>query len=334
MRYLIWGTGLRAEELYQANYEQLRKRDIEIIGFIDNRITQKTFHNIMVYSPQDIKQLEYDFIDIWVIHGKEDIKKQIETELNIPSERVKSVFEKYIQKLTLEYENVKQKNSQKRYERPTLELLSACVDRYEGQQWYKYAYKGFEKRKHVYWGYEWIKENIHKDASILEVACGAGGMLYHLHENGYENLAGYDIDERAIKAALDMNRITQGKLEFYVDNAISPQIKSQYDVIVWVNGMYHLPGFDLHDFFDKHILMLKDKGYFVFDMVDIKYNEVPQNEYRTDCWNKEGEKLPSEYKLRMAKDEIAAVASEYEAKLIECFDVNETVPRKVYIVER
>lgn len=332
MKYLVWGTGLRAEELFISQQEGLVRRGIEIIGFIDNNIEKKQFHNIPVYLPCEIESLDYDYIDIWVIQGKEEIEQQIKEELNIPKNKRRNIFNEYIEKLTPEYEKTLNKSGG--FKKPSLELLSVCVDRYEAQQWYKSAYKNFEIRKHAFLAYEWIRNNIKRELKILEVACGAGGMLYHLHEDGYESLVGYDIDERAVNAAVDIKSITGGKIEFYVDNARNPQVKTSYDVVVWVNGMYHLPEFRLNDFLDKHLPMVKERGYLVFDMVDSKYNEIPQNEYLTSDWNKEGVKRPTEYKLRMSAEEIEAVANNYGLRVIERYDAGGKVPRAVYILRR
>jgi len=172
-----------------------------------------------------------------------------------------------------------------------------------------------------------------KDSKILEVACGAGGMLYQLYEDGFYNLTGYDVDSKAIDVAAKLTDITNAKIALYIDNAMNPKTVSKYDAIVWVSGMYLLSDYSLERFYEKHLPMINDNGYFLFEMVDIQYNDVPWNEYRTDCWNKkDGEKFPSEYKIRMSKAEVIEVSQKYKAKIVYFFSyIDGRVPRDIYV---
>lgn len=217
---------------------------------------------------------------------------------------------------------------------PALSLVSQCVKHYDAQQWYIYAFREFKERKHAYYAYDWIKNNVNTSNKILEVACGAGGMLYQLQADGFFELTGYDYDDRAISTGKQIDLTINGKIKFYVDNAYKPVIGNSYDVIVWVNGMYHLENYSLDYFFDSHVRMLNDNGYLIFDMVDSAFNNVPQNEYCTQDWGKEGEKRPSEYLIRMSKEEVIRVAKTYNAELVKVYDVPDVIPRKVYIFKR
>ena len=330
MKYLIWGTGNKAEELYTVNSKLLIiENGIEIVGFIDNNHSKKLFHGINVYAPDEICKLEYDYIDIWVIDGYEQIRKQILEDLEISADRISNVFEELKDQAIKKY--IPQKNG---YLRPSIDLITVCTDYYRCQQWYKYAYKEFENRKHCYYAYQWIRENINKKSSILEVACGIGGMLYRLHEDGFYKLSGYDYDMKSVNAANDICNITGADIHVYCDDAKRPHIISKYDVLVWVNGMYHLENYSLNSFFDTHLVMLSKGGYIVFDMIDIKYNSIPQNEYRTSCWDKPGKKLPSEYIIRMSEEQVVEISQVYGLKLIKSYDITNTkVPHKVYILQ-
>lgn len=330
MKYLLWGTGQIADQLFSANKNVLTKEnDIEIVGFIDNNKTKKIFQGMIVYSPDEIIGLEYDYIDIWVLKGYEQIKKQITEELHIPGDKILNVF-------SIMKEQMAKKiiSHSKEYKRPSLELISVCTDYYRCQQWYKYAFEKFEDRKHCYYAYKWISENVDKNSKILEVACGIGGMLYRLHEDGFNNLSGYDCDTKSVNAAKDICKITEANIQIYKDDATCPQNYSKYDVLVWVNGMYHLANYSLDKYLNTHLKMLNRNGYIVFDMIDIKYNNVPQNEYRTDCWSRKGKKEPSEYKIRMSEEQVKAVAQIYGLELIKSYDITNTiVPHMVYILQ-
>lgn len=215
---------------------------------------------------------------------------------------------------------------------PSVELLAECVERYGAQPWYIYSYKEFETRKHAYYAYEWIKNNISKESAILEAACGAGGALYHLYNAGYRNLSGFDIDEKAIKAGCDIAEKCGMNIRFQVADAIQCNIAGIYDVIIWVNGMYHIENYTLDDFFATFSKHVKPNGYLIFDMVDIAYNEVPLNMYSTQDWGKpDGERRPSEYKLRLGIKEIIECGKKYKASLIKSYYIEDVIPRGVYV---
>jgi len=216
--------------------------------------------------------------------------------------------------------------------KPSVKLLEECVKRYDAQLWYVYAYREFETRKHVYYAYEWIEKNIPKESAVLEAACGAGGMLYHLYNAGFRNLNGFDIDERAINAGRDIAQKCEMDIRFWVADAIQCNITDIYDVVVWVNGMYHIENYSLDRFFSTFSKLVKEGGYLIFDMVDTAYNKVPLNMYSTQDWQKEEpDRRPSEYKLRLGKDEIIEIGEKYNASLIQSYFIDDTIPRGVYI---
>ena len=217
---------------------------------------------------------------------------------------------------------------------PSLTMLADYVDYYDAQQWYKYAYREFKNRKHAYYAYEYIKKHIQKEASILEVACGASGMLFELNSLGYTNLSGFDYDERAINVAKCIAEDINASINLYVNDATNPTYNKFYDVIVWTNGMYHLDNYSLDDFMYGFCRMLNDGGYFIFDMVNGSFNNVPSNEFLTQDWNKNiQERRPSEYKLRLTKDEVSKIAKRHNARVVKSISIQDTIPRDVYIIQ-
>lgn len=216
---------------------------------------------------------------------------------------------------------------------PSQAMLSAYVDFFGAHQWHKYAYKEFKHRKHAYYAYKYIENHVKKDAHILEVACGTGGMLYALNSKGYTSLSGYDLDEKAISVATHIAKDINADISFYVDDVIKPTYGNFYDVIVWVNGMYHLNNYTLDDFFYSHCRMLNDGGYFIFDMVDDAYNSVPLNEFATQDWDKrDGERRPSEYKIRLSSKEVSQIAKKHNAEVIKYYYIQDIIPRVVYVI--
>ncbi len=104
IRYIIWGTGRKAEELYRGYLLTGLSDNFDIIGFVDNDIAKwnKKFHNINIYMPSQIKQLQFDFIDIWVLDKYEEIQNQIK-EIGVSNEKVVSIFEQFFLKIFHKY---------------------------------------------------------------------------------------------------------------------------------------------------------------------------------------------------------------------------------------
>jgi SAM-dependent methyltransferase len=74
--------------------------------------------------------------------------------------------------------------------------------------------------------------------SFLEIGCGLGDIIRHVH---YEDRQGYDMDERALKAARFLNRVAgDGKVRFSVFTFPDSPLTGKYDVIVLVNWIHHI----------------------------------------------------------------------------------------------
>lgn len=103
-KYLVWGTGNKAEENFRRfELAELNKK-AEIVGFIDNDQTKYNgvFHGIRIYPPSDIAKIDFDYIDLWVADWREEIKMQI-AEMGIGENKIGSVFMDYMQKIIDKY---------------------------------------------------------------------------------------------------------------------------------------------------------------------------------------------------------------------------------------
>jgi glycosyltransferase involved in cell wall biosynthesis len=220
---------------------------------------------------------------------------------------------------------------------PSLELINNYVEKCNTQKWYVYAFEQFRNRKHCYMAYQWIKKNIMKHEKILESGCGCGGMLYHLHNDGYLDLSGYDIDETAISAGKSIAHEICAPIDFFVENGFDPRLEQKYNVIVGINWIYHVLDFSLDVFIEKHSSFLIKSGYLVFDMIDISYNNVENNWFCTQDWQKPiEEKRPSEYLLRYSEREVESIADKYNFRIVKIITVdnNDVIPRKIYILQK
>lgn len=103
-KYIVWGTGKKSKQNFRGFLLASLNKNIQIVGFIDSNSNKQNrmFHGINVYAPEDISKLDYDFIDIWVIDGYEDIKARINA-MGISTKKIVSIFQPFIQTLNDKY---------------------------------------------------------------------------------------------------------------------------------------------------------------------------------------------------------------------------------------
>lgn len=96
----------------------------------------------------------------------------------------------------------------------------------------------YEGVKEAFYGYavEYIKNNIGKDATILDVGCGPGFLLSQLQTEGYQNLYGLDPSEYCV-GHLRENGVTGVCGSVYDDLT---EFKHKFDAIVFTNVIEHI----------------------------------------------------------------------------------------------
>lgn len=73
---------------------------------------------------------------------------------------------------------------------------------------------------------------------FVEIGCGLGDIVRHVH---YAERQGFDMDEKALKAARFLNTVTGGgKIRFSVFTFPGSTLPEKYDVIVLVNWIHHI----------------------------------------------------------------------------------------------
>jgi len=94
---------------------------------------------------------------------------------------------------------------------------------------------------------EWICEvldsTVSRDAAVLELGCSSGRHLAHLHENGYENLHGIDINPDAFDVMDEMYPELAACGTFRVDaiEDVVPEFEDgRFDVVYSVETLQHL----------------------------------------------------------------------------------------------
>jgi SAM-dependent methyltransferase len=74
--------------------------------------------------------------------------------------------------------------------------------------------------------------------SFAEIGCGLGDIVRHVQ---YQERLGCDMDEKALKAARFLSRLTgRGKIRFSVFTFPDSPLPGKYDLIVLVNWIHHI----------------------------------------------------------------------------------------------
>ncbi len=77
----------------------------------------------------------------------------------------------------------------------------------------------------------WLPAN--RDAAILDIACGSGGLLFFFHEQGFHNLSGVDVSPEQVRIARDIApNVVEGDLfEFLQSHPDSFDLITALDVV-------------------------------------------------------------------------------------------------------
>ena len=107
IKYLIWGTGRIAQRNLKRFQMAYSNGEAEIIGFIDSNAEKwgATFNHYKIYSPDSIISLEYDYIDLWFLEGKDTVRERIVNEYSISDNRIKDAFLIFKDKLLDKYKD-------------------------------------------------------------------------------------------------------------------------------------------------------------------------------------------------------------------------------------
>ncbi|WP_320005717.1 methyltransferase domain-containing protein [Maridesulfovibrio sp.] len=209
-----------------------------------------------------------------------------------------------------------------------------CIQKADAQTWYGYAYEKYEELKQCYLPYMWIRNNIARDYKILETGCGAGGVLHFLWHEGFCNLYGHDYDAKAIDAAKRIAQKHGAEMNFEIVDCTTPNDIGTFDVLLGMNWFYLIDGYDLAQFIRQYSPHVAGEGYLIFDVIDSSYNKNPLNMYHTQDWKiEDGERRPSEYKVRYSTEEVIEIAKENNLSLVENWYVDYTIPRRVFVFQ-
>ena len=96
-----------------------------------------------------------------------------------------------------------------------------------------------------------------------------------------------------------------------------------------------MTNFSLKEFLESHIPFLDEDGYFIFDMVDDSFNQMKNNEYSTQDWDKPvSERRESEYILRMSSQEIRDEAEMHDMEVVMLKKIQGEIPRDLVVLRK
>lgn len=105
-----------------------------------------------------------------------------------------------------------------------------------------YAYRGPGERSDLV--REHLDDAVGPDAAVLEVGCSCGRHLAHLHEHGYRDLYGIDINDESLEVMADAYPALADAGTFYVDaveDVVPGFDDGRFDAVYSVETLQHIP---------------------------------------------------------------------------------------------
>lgn len=216
-------------------------------------------------------------------------------------------------------------------------IVFPILDHFQVQPWFKYIYAERASRWDVWKTCMWVANNLPKNVPVLEVGCGVGFNLIWLAENGFTELYGTDIDEKAILSGQEMARQQNYPIKFWVDDGYNPARAPEKPLgaILCLNWTYLSEEFNFEKLVQRYSSMLAPGGVMVIDNIDAAYNYVPNNQYLTSDWPKPvDQRKPSEYKVRMADKDIREIFDRNGFSVLGMITEQQLIPKNVYMAQK
>ncbi|MBL4576831.1 MAG: methyltransferase domain-containing protein [Flavobacteriales bacterium] len=185
--------------------------------------------------------------------------------------------------------------------------------------------------------FNYMTENISKDANILITGCGSGWMLIWFAQHGYKNLSGFDYLKQVVGSAIDLNKLAKIEVKIWEDDGFEPSDKlEQYDVITALYWLYSAWGGTygnksradqdnqelLKQFISNYLPHLSDNGYIFIELIDsiADFQEPPVHSYP----------------IRHSMDQVAACADELGLTIVKKMfnGRHRKEPKMLYIMQK
>lgn len=202
--------------------------------------------------------------------------------------------------------------------------------------WFIYSFNSRTERRHICEPSLWVLNNISKKSIIFETGCGCGFNLVWFAQNGFNKLMGCDISVEVVRAGKEIAQLANAAIELWQDDGITPtRYPDNVDVLLALNWTYTVESFDLVNFLHNYSKSLSCGGYVIIEIIDISFNDIPNNQYLTSDWTKPLEmRKPSEYKIRYSYEQVANRATMTGFEIYHTIKIQQVIPRFVYFLRK
>lgn len=215
-------------------------------------------------------------------------------------------------------------------------LLQSRCEAHQAQQWFYATARDRQYRTELAAALGWVVAHMPREAKVFEVGCGSANNLIWLAQHGFINLAGSDLDPKAVAVARDMIHSVSAPVQMHGGSFLElSHVPEDRDVLLAMNCTYLLPEFSLATFLRDGATRLSATGCIVMDQIDASFNMKPGNQYKSyDAHLPETERRPSEYVHRPHINQVHDMAAAAGLQIARAIPVMGTIPRVVYIFAR
>jgi SAM-dependent methyltransferase len=216
--------------------------------------------------------------------------------------------------------------------------------------WFYTAYQRGDADPLTNLALDFIGENVRKDARILVTGCGTGITLFHLADQGFIDLEGFDFLPECVLVTNEVASLGGYDVEVWQMDGFNPTLTGTYDVITamhWVfsawMGNYgnnavaleaaRLPEVReraLNDFLSKYAPHLDPGGFLILELTDAV------TDYRLPADHPLGLESVDIYPIRHTPEQVACSAESNGMKIVSknlCVSYGHH-PRTSYILEK
>lgn len=135
------------------------------------------------------------------------------------------------------------------------------------QKFAKFYDELFDETMYDKW-LSYVKDNVTKDESIMDMACGTGRLLSFLSDEGYQ-VSGMDLSDDMLTLADERLRDKENKVELIQGDMTDLSDLPNFNVITcFDDSLCYLPDLEtLQTTFENVLNHLSDNGTFLFDVI-------------------------------------------------------------------
>ncbi len=104
--------------------------------------------------------------------------------------------------------------------------------------------------------------NFNRNSFVVDCGCGTGGLLYKLHELGFNNTLGIDINDYAVKTCLNKKlNAVKGDIQ-----QLNSYINNKVDAFVFHDSLCYFSEIEIHKILYSTLPLLKPNGVLLINL--------------------------------------------------------------------